>query len=585
MTKLQKILIAVFAAITIVFSIATVIRDASGEADTTTEYKEKLCQALREQDEVMSESVTKYLAKNADNQLTLEEQTAEEQTPEEQALEEQMAEGSPDVDLIEISQEEKDELEENGEFAYADQLSDEEVDSIIEFFEEQPDVDQDDVAAFVEKYAEYLEDYERDKDGNLLVPLSDESLMQTDDTRPLAAVEMGLNKKPINDALAFPFELSEEQVKKILAAKGGQKVNFTEEEIDALRVELFREFAGNPILFEAWMRLLTDQNIGQKVDVRERWAKGREFMNLSEISRDLEPWTGGTAVDPYANIRGKGMNIWLRKVNGKHYTKPDYQEYVLAMIYLLLPVETDVEVLTAQAGDHYNLIPGEPSSTRVAEPADYKETLASLVFKIYDKTGRVAIKIGANLRDKRPEILNYTVVKKPVPESTPAPVNTAKPSPTAVATTQPSQATTTTANTPETTPTIEPTKPPKKEEEGKKSPKDDNANAETDHKDDDPGPGEKKPDIGDSKSDKVEDSQYTQGTSTNTDGADQSNYDSGSAADATDNGNVPDTSAPENQIGTGEGTSNESYTDTQTGQTGDGGNNATKISAPPVTDD
>ena len=108
------------------------------------------------------------------------------------------------------------------------------------------------------------------------------------------------------------------------------------------------------------------------------------------------------------------------------------------------------------------------------------------------------------------------------------------------------------------------------------------ANAETDHKDDDSGPGPKKEDQGNSKSDTVDGSQYQQGNSVNTDGNNPSQYDPGPPADNTDNGAIPDVTAPENQIGIGEGVNNNSYTDVQTGQTGDGGNNHGAISAPPV---
>lgn len=453
------------------------------------------------------------------------------------------------------------------EYAYSNTITDEETESVIQFFEEAPDVDEDEYFDFVKEHMEYLQDYALDPEGYLLIPLSEESLRQTDEERPLASVNMGLNKKPINDAVAFPFSLSEEQIKKVLAAKAGQKVDFSEEEIKALRAELFMELAENPVLFEAWMKLVTAQKIGQKTTVLESWPSGQEYIKKMEIARDLEPYDG---LDPYEDIRGRGNNIWLRKVRlggpnepAKNYTSPEYQKYVLDVVLLLYPAETDVEVLTAKAGDHYNLVPGEKNSLRFAQPANYKETLASLVFKIYTKDGRLAIKFGANLRDKRPEVLNYTVTRKPVPPS--KKTEDKKPDP-------PTQATTTVV--PATTYTTPPggsnppgNNPPNTTPPETKSPADDKANSETDHKDDDQGPGTKKEDIGDSKSDKVEDSQYTQGTSVNTDGANPDQYNQGPAADSTDNGTVPDTSAPENQIGTGEGVVHDNYVDPNAGNT------------------
>ena len=302
------------------------------------------------------------------------------------------------------------------EFAYSNNFTQEDADSVADYFKEAPDVDTEEYFDFIDEYKEYLQDYDLGPNGVLLIPLSDESLRQTDDERPLASVNMGLNKHPINDAIAFPFSLTEEQIKKVIAAKAGQKVDFSEEEIKELRIELFKELAENPVLFESWMKLVTDQKIGQYAKVIESWPAGARYIELNNIARDLEPYTNGT--DPYADIRGKGMNIWLTKVNGKTYTTAEYQQYVLDIVYLLLPAETDVEVLTAKAGDHYCLVPGEKNSVRFAQPANYKETLASLVFKIYTKDGKVAIKFGANLRDKRPEVLNYTVTKKPTVKKT-----------------------------------------------------------------------------------------------------------------------------------------------------------------------
>lgn len=480
------------------------------------------------------------------------------------------AEAETEEEVEEVTEVTEEEVKEE-EYAYSNNLTDEDVASVAGFFEEAPDIDEDAYKAFIEEYKEYLQDYDLDPDGNLLIPLSEESLRQTDDERPLASVNMGLNKNPINDAIAFPFALTEEQVGKVLAAKAGQKVDFSEEEIKQLRVELFLELGENPVLFEAWMKLITAQKIGQATTVLESWPSGKRYIELMEIARDLEPYNG---LDSYADIRGRGNNIWLRKIKFdgqyKYYTTPEYQQYVLDVVLLLIPAKTDVEVLTAKAGDHYNLIPGEKNSLRFAQPANYKESLASLVFKIYTKDGKVAIKFGANLRDKRPEVLNYTVTRKPVRQSKPKPQLQPQPQP------NPDPG----SNNPN------PNDPPKENPPEKKNPNEDPAaqgNAPIGGgTNDDPGPGPWKPDQGNSKSDKVEESQYQQGNSVNTDGANPNQYEQGPAADNTDNGSVPDTAAPSNQIGIGDGVNNNSYTDIATGQQTDGGNNHGAISAPPV---
>ena len=477
------------------------------------------------------------------------------------ATEAEVAETKEEVEEVtEVTEEEVKEEE----YAYSNNLTDDDITSVLAYFSNSVDVDEEQYFDFISEYKEYL-DYDLDAEGYLLIPLSEESLRQTDDERPNASVEMGLNKNPINDAVAFPFALNEEQIKKILAAKIGQKIDFTEDEIKALRIELFTELAENPILFEAWMKLISDQKIGQDAKIIESWPAGKRYLELNEIARDLEPYDG---LDPYADIRGKGMNIWLRKLDGETYTNPEYQKYVLDVVLLLLPAKTDVEVLTAKAGDHYNLIPGEINSMRFAQPANYKESLASLVFKIYTKDGKVAIKFGANLRDKRPEVLNYTVTRKPVQQSKPKPQQQPQPQP------QPQPQDPNNPN-PSPTPTPETKNPNEDPAAQGNAPIGGGIN-------DDPGPGPWKPDQGNSKSDKVEESQYQQGNSVNTDGADPNQYPTGPAADNTDNGQVPDTSAPSNQIGIGDGVNNNSYTDIATGQQTDGGNNHGAISAPPV---
>lgn len=428
------------------------------------------------------------------------------------------------------------------ELAYKEDLTTEDVEAFKTFLEEQPDIDENAVEDFFMNHPQF-EGYRKDPDGVRMPPLTYNSLQVTDDERPYAAVKAGLqkSKNPIDDAVSYPFNLTDEQVQKILAAGRGAKINFSEEELESWRLELFREFFENPVLFEAWMRLVTSQKIGEDTNLIDHWKAGREYIDLTDTAR----------------AEGKGINIWLRKVNGIYYTNKDYQKYVIALIELLWPRETKGEVLTAKAGDHYHLIAGDFSSMRQATPANYEETLASMTFTFYLKNGKVGIRFGANYRDKRPEVLNMTTTSKPkkkttkkktstpktqttqpaTPQTTPQPASTPEAQPSTPSTPEVEDNTPsnpTPSPKPDNTPEVEDKKEEKHPDEGSGS----QGNADTGGgQNDDPGPGPQKPDQGNSQSDNVPDSQYQQG---NSESHDDGPHDEGPKADHTDNGDAPD---------------------------------------------
>ena len=420
--------------------------------------------------------------------------------------------------------EEKSDIDEG---AYLEDMDREVVIDFTKAIEELPDVDDSSVENFYKEHKDIYK-YQKDPEGVYLPPLSDESLMETDEERAFWAKDIGLVTYQTDDAIAAPFDLDKDQVKKITKAAIGTKIDFSDEELEDLRNELFRAWMENPILFESWVRLIADQKIGQEEVFGDHWKAGSDFLTIYDEARD----------------DGIGMNIWLRKINDKYYTNYDYQKYVVAVTMLFFPKENDVIRLTAQPGNHYCLVGGDFNSMRKAAPADYSENLSSLEFLFRTKMGKIAIRIGANLYDKRPEVLNYTTTHKSTQQSTTQPTTSSTPP---------------TASTP-----VVPASP--QTSEGTKSPVDDSANAVTDHQDDDPGPGTWKPDIGNSTSPTVEGSQAHAGTVVNTDGGNAALYPAGPAADATDNGTPPDTSAAENQIGTGAGTTVTTGINDATGQ-------------------
>lgn len=476
----------------------------------------------------------------------------------------------------------KDEAPDVDELAYKDVATEKELHEFVEFIKEQPDADAGLVEAFYETYGNKLHNWFKTPDGEYVHLLYDSSLMATDEARPKASVEMGLNKTQIDDAVSFPFTLTEEQVKKILAAGRNQKVAFSEDEIEAQVWEYFDEVLGSYVLAEDGINRLSRQKIADISTVGENWSAGKEFLEKAEASRTTT--FDGEGKDPYAEYRGKGANVWLTKINGEHYTNQEFQEYVICYIMMLLPRDARVQVLKAKAGDHSHLIAGDKNSMRVTTDADYDETLASLVFPFYTKTGKVALYFGVNERDKRHEVLNPTVSRKPVPpvkkrvdkktttEIIPIPGTPGTPS----------------NPTPGPGPGPNPTPTPTPTPETKNPIEDPRFQGNADvggGPNDDPGPGTYKPDQGNSQSPTVPGSQYEQGTSPS-DAGTQPSYDPGPAADNTDGG-TPPAAAPIEQHDSSYSQPSSSDSGSSGGgssQPASAGNDNGAMSAPPADD-
>ena len=532
--------------------------------------------AQYEEQETAKAEETEVEAFTAD---TAEEPAAEPVEPEAEAAEAVVAEEVPSEEIGSAGQtaegqslQKTEEAPNVDEYVYMDKATTEDIQQVTDYIEDQNvNIDEMSIEDFWDQHPEILAaliDPQNDAkvidlDGDLLFPLSTESIITTDEERAKASVNKGLNKEPINDAIAYPFELTDDEVKAIISAKSGTIKSFSDERIEQLRNELFAEMFGNPILTEAWVRLILDQKIGQDVTVSESWRTGREFIEKYD----------------YARNDGSGMNIWLRKINDEYYTSVEYQKYVMCVVNFLEPLDTKVKVRTANKGDHYNLIPIDLTSMRKAEPADYKDVKTWLAFDFHLKNGKIGLEIGSNLRDKRPGVLhNLATTKKPVPpvkkqEDNKKPVATQQPS-------NPSPNPNPNPNpdpnpNPNPDPDPDPTPTPKPD----KDPNDDPAvkgNAPIGGGvNDDKGPGQHKPDQGNSKSDTVDGSQYQPGTSENTDGNKTENYDQGQPSDGTDNGAPPETKSIVDDA-----KNNDNYGDKNEGA----GHNDGKMSGTPAVD-
>ncbi|MBR0415619.1 hypothetical protein IJI64_00400 [Candidatus Saccharibacteria bacterium] len=406
---------------------------------------------------------------------------------------------------------------------------------------------------FIAEHPEIFGDYLKDMDGKLAIPFEGEDQMTAqDEARQNAAKLVGLETQPINDALDFPnAELTEADVKAIKAARTNQKVKL-EKDLETYEIAIFKDWLSKPVVFESFINLMLDQKIGSDFTLRENWTGPSKFTEAYDKARE----------------DGEGVNHWLRDFEdegGNHYafmTTEYVYDYVIPFISFVYTQPFSCEVLTSR--EHYHLVAGDDDALRKAELASYRDNKAAFVWRFMLKDNSIALMLGDNVRDGRPEILNYTVIKKPVVkkvDQTPTPTSTSTPSnPTSNPPSNPPSDPP--SNPPSNPPSDPPSNPPGGDDDDPtpetKSPNQGSAsqgNADVGGgKNDDSGPGEQKADQGNSKSDKVEESQYQQGNSENKT-SDKTSYDQGPAADNTDNGTPPST-AP---INTQEAINNNDY--------------------------
>ena len=400
-----------------------------------------------------------------------------------------------------------------------DNLTDQEIQDLKDYLLSEGNMDGNIVKDFFEgEYGKYFNVY-IGPDGKYYVPLNMESYSQTDIERPKKVVEMGLSETQLDDAYAFPFNWTDEQVKEILRIGGNQKANFTEQEIFEKKIELFQYWLGSPTGFEGFVKYRLEQTLADKVPVKDYWTLGNKFTQESNDARK----------------DGKGMNIWVSTLTSKdgnneaQYTNEEYMKYVIPVIIEMMGREAYVGVFTAKAGDHLHLVDKGFSSMRTMTWADYAETKAWLVFPFNTKNGKVAFNEGINCRDKRPGWLTKVVIQKPKKKVNPVPPVVTYQLPQLPVITGTVITTPSTPSTPSTPGTPDPTPVPSQEEI--KSPKEEPKIPVGGGQKSDSGSGEKKEDQGNGKG------EYKQGTSENPGNKDE--QPTGPPSDSTDNGTAP----------------------------------------------
>ena len=372
----------------------------------------------------------------------------------------------------------------------------------------------------------------------------------------------------ITEAFGTPYAFTEAQANVIKCLQMNEYANFSDEEKRQFEIQAFKAFAANPNLFAATMRLMANQKIASDEKIGDHWLLWQQFKDDLGID-DEGNWTrkeDGSLSNP------DGVAIFCYDREGKTYTgNHNYFKYVMGYLTFMENWEVGVARFEAAPGNHLPLDIENESVYRIGKNTTEPEYLPSIVWIYRVKNGKIALIFGTNVVDKRPEVLNYMIMPRQTAETTtPAPAKSGGSSGGSGSyTPQPFEPTPTPGPTPGPTPTPE----------HKKHPSDDAANAVTDWNDDDPGSGEHRADTGNSKSQTVEGSGGHAYTVVNHDGANPSNYNPGSAAGYTDNGAVPDTSAPENQVGIGDGVNHNTVNG---GQSTTSTTNSGSISAPPA---
>ena len=379
--------------------------------------------------------------------------------------------------------------------------------------------------------------YEQWPDKSYKIPFSWHSMTENDFNRQKSAVWDGLSKKEINDALDYIFDrLTEEDIQKLLKLTFGSTVDLSNQE--QVKLELFQTWLENPVAFEAWLNFMQDLKVGESGTLAENCPGLRTYLSENRAART------GNGAGIMIRLRDEEGNTGMAIKDVDHlYVNQSHIMAVCQLISFMEPLELGAG--RYHVSRRYHLVGFDYNHLRVATETKEDEPDLDywLTFSYYLKGGKRAFFIGANLADRSPgEIQNTSTVKK----------SSVKKTSVTNKTTKVTQRVTkvTTGPTPgggggptpnPTPPDPKPTPPDKKKET--KNPSEDPAergNAPIGGgKNDDSGPGEQKPDLGNSPSPNVPDSQYQPGNSENP-GTGES-YDPGPPADNTDGGTPPET--------------------------------------------
>lgn len=372
--------------------------------------------------------------------------------------------------------------------------------------------------------------YEQWPDGTYKIPFSWNSMTENDFARQKSAVWRKFSKREINDASDFIFEnLEDEDISALLKLTFGQSIDLKSKE--QLKLELFQTWLENPVLFEEWLAFLQDLKVGESGTLAENCPGLRNYLSENQAARQ----NGGPGLMIRLRDETGNTGMAITDVDNLYVN----QSHIMAVCQLI----SFIEPLELGAGRYhvsrrYHLVGFDYNHLRVATETKEDEPDLDywLTFSYYLKGGKRAFFIGANLADRSPgEITNTSVGKKGQVVDNVTPVRIDKkyniiPG-------------TKTGGGPTPDPNPNPPGPNPKPKTEHKSPSKDPANQGNapigGGKNDNPGPGTQKPDLGNSKSPEVPDSQYQPGNSENPDGG--NNNPSGPPADYTDGGEAPKT--------------------------------------------
>lgn len=448
--------------------------------------------------------------------------------------------------------------------------------------------------AIINHYNDDYWKYDKWADGVYKIEFSWNSMTENDFQRQKSAMKMGLTEKEILDAMDFIFEnLTDEQIKKLLKLSFGKDADFSAAEIEDLKVELFQTWLENPPVFRGTLLIMQPLKVGD-TDMGAKTISDNCVGLRKYLERYDEALDGGIgSMIMMRDEQGREGKDIPYDYDGTLYVNAGHINAVCQLISFFEAME--FKVGRYHTDDRMHLVSLDYNHLRKAEEINNDEPLLDywLYADYYLKgSSKRAWRIGFNLGDRSPAILkNTSSVKKPAPVP-PVVVTSKKTSqeiiPIGGIIYGTSSTTTTTTYNPNNPYT--PYTPPSNNTETKNQTLDPGWGKD-DNKKSDSGPGEYKPDQGNSQSDTVAGSQYQQGTSRTDVNNTQPTYDSGPAADNTDNGTAPATAPIETHESHYETTSSSSSGGSDSGSSGGGetadagSDNGKMSSAPPADDD
>lgn len=205
-------------------------------------------------------------------------------------------------------------------------------------------------------------------------------------------------KSGFSDAVSFPFK----DYKK-------SKKGYSKEELESMFTELEEEIFRNPVVGDMIIQGLIDRKIAKDKTVGDDNPWMAEFLaKLNEARKKA------------SGEHPRGLEIWLetRDASGTIYVTKEYRRYAAGVCTLLERMIPD-GVKTKKSSENYRLNSSSEGSLVRAEKADYEEKEPSLILLYRDKNGKVRLRIGFNLLDKRLELFKEEPPSKKGPKKDP----------------------------------------------------------------------------------------------------------------------------------------------------------------------